>query len=101
MTLLVTGGRGFIGWRVVRTLLQRQVPVVVGDWQADAAITGKLPGAEFVALDVSDENSLRAVFERHPDISQAIHLAYLMSAEFEANPRLAPTSNCLGLINLF
>ena len=81
MKFLVTGGTGFIGWRVARTLLQRQVPVVVGDWQADAAITGKLPGAEFVALDVSDESSVRAVFERHPDISHAIHLAYLMSAE--------------------
>ncbi len=101
MKLLVTGGTGFIGWRVVRTLLQRQVPVVVGDWQADAAITGKLPGAEFVALDVSDENSLRAVFERHPDISHAIHLAYLMSAEVEANPRLGASVNVLGMINLF
>jgi nucleoside-diphosphate-sugar epimerase len=98
---LVTGGTGFIGWRVVRNLLQRQIPVVVGEWQMDENAAAKLAGAEFITLDVSDANSVKAVFQKHPDITHAIHLAYLMSAEVEANPHLGASVNILGMINLF
>jgi nucleoside-diphosphate-sugar epimerase len=98
---LVTGGTGFIGWRVVRNLLQRRIPVVVGELHEDAAVKTKLPGAEFVSLDVSDTNSVKAVFEKHSGITHAIHLAYLMSAEVEANPHLGASVNILGMINLF
>jgi len=98
---LVTGGTGFIGWRVVRNLLQRRIPVVVGELNVDAAVAARLTGAEFVALDVSDANSVQAVFQKHPDITHAIHLAYLMSAEVEANPHLGARVNILGMINLF
>ena len=98
---LVTGGTGFIGWRVVRNLLQRKTPVVVGELNADASVTARLPGAELVQLDVSDPNSVKAVFQKHPDITHVIHLAYLMSAEVEANPHLGASVNILGMINLF
>ena len=101
MKFLVTGGTGFIGWRVVRNLLQRKIPVVVGELNLDAGVTARLAGAEFATLDVSDANSLKAVFQRHPDITHAIHLAYLMSAEVEANPHLGASVNVLGMINLF
>jgi UDP-glucose 4-epimerase len=98
---LVTGGTGFIGWRVVRNLLQRQIPVVVGELSMDPATVQKLSGAEFIPVDVSDANSVKVVFMRHPDITHIIHLAYLMSAEVEANPRLGAKVNVLGMINLF
>lgn len=98
---LVTGGTGFIGWRVVRNLLQRQIAVVAGELNPDAAALARLPGAEVMALDVSDPGSVRAVFQKHPDITHVIHLAYLMSAEVEANPHLGASVNILGMINLF
>jgi nucleoside-diphosphate-sugar epimerase len=98
---LVTGGTGFIGWRVVRNLLERGVPVVVGDWQVDATAANRLKGAEFATLDVSDASSVQAVFQTHSDITHVIHLAYLMSAEVEANPHLGASVNILGMINLF
>lgn len=101
MKFLVTGGTGFIGWRVVRNLLQRRIPVVAGELNEDAAVKARLPGAEFVSLDVSDTNSVKGVFQRHPGITHAIHLAYLMSAEVEANPHLGASVNILGMINLF
>jgi nucleoside-diphosphate-sugar epimerase len=98
---LVTGGTGFIGWRVVSNLLRRGIPVVAGELHIDRAITERLPGAEFVSLDVSDADSVEAVFKLHPDITHAIHLAYLMSAEVEANPPLGVRVNMLGMVNLF
>src|SRR5262245_29164420 len=101
MKFLVTGGTGFIGWRVVRNLLQRRIPVVVGELNVDAAVAAKLPGAEFVSLDVGDTASVQAAFQKHPDLTHAIHLAYLMSAEVEANPHLGASVNVLGMINLF
>ena len=101
MKFLVTGGTGFIGWRVVQNLLQRRISVVVGELNVDAGVAARLPGAEFAALDVSDANSVKAVFQKHPDITHAIHLAYLMSAEVEANPHLGASVNILGMINLF
>jgi UDP-glucose 4-epimerase len=98
---LVTGGTGFIGWRVVRNLLERKIPVVIGDWQVDSNVLSRLPGAEKASLDVSDVKSVNAAFDRHPDITHGIHLAYLMSAEVEANPHLGASVNILGMINLF
>ena len=98
---LVTGGTGFIGWRVVRALLQRHIPVVAGELNPDAEVMARLTGAELVALDVADTDSVQAVFQKHPDITHVIHLAYLMSAEVEANPHLGARVNILGMINLF
>ncbi|HYG23445.1 MAG TPA: NAD(P)-dependent oxidoreductase [Verrucomicrobiae bacterium] len=101
MKFLVTGGTGFIGWRVVRNLLDRNLPVVIGDCQLDQHVLPRVAGAELATLDVSDASSVRAVFEQHPGISHVIHLAYLMSAEVEANPHLGASVNILGMINLF
>jgi nucleoside-diphosphate-sugar epimerase len=93
MKFLVTGGTGFIGAAVVRNLAARGVPTVVADLNAGAG------GAE--PLDVADARSIEAVFERHRDITHCIHLAYLMSAEVEANPVLGVNVNVLGMVNMF
>jgi UDP-glucose 4-epimerase len=97
MKFLVTGGTGFIGASVVRNLAARGVAMVVADLSSSAA-----SGAVKVeAMDVADARSVEAVFERHPDITHCIHLAYLMSAEVEANPVLGVNVNVLGMVNMF
>ena len=101
MKFFVTGGTGFIGWRVVQNLLQRGIPVVVGELNRDDTVAARLKGAEFAQLDVSDAKSVEAVFQKHPGITHAVHLAYLMSAEVEANPPLGASVNILGMINMF
>lgn len=106
MTFLVTGGTGFIGWRVVRNLLARGLPVVVADWAIDREIAARLaqdaPGLpRFETCDISDFHDVIAILRRHPDITHAIHLAYLMSAEVEANPHLGARVNVTGMVNLF
>jgi UDP-glucose 4-epimerase len=103
---LVTGGGGFIGWRVVRNLLARGIPVVLADLSIDPQLRHRLEResggmASFVTCDVAEAADVAGCFRVHPDISHAIHLAYLMSAEVEANPHLGVRVNVLGMANLF
>ena len=101
MKFLVTGGAGFIGAAVVRNLLGRGVPVVIGEHHPDPAVVAALKGAELMAVDVADDRAVAAVFERHRDITHCIHLAYLMSAEVEADMALGVKVNLLGMVNMF
>src|SRR5438067_5117172 len=106
MKFLVTGGTGFIGWRVTRNLLERGVPVVVADWSIDPSVRRRLNAEcggliSFVECDVSESRDIERIFEAHPDITHAIHLAYLMSAEVEADPPLGVRVNVFGMANMF
>lgn len=101
MRFLVTGGTGFIGACVVRNLLARGIPVVIGEASPDTATAATLEGADLATMDVSDERAVANVFEAFPDISHCIHLAYLMSAEVEANMALGARVNVLGMVNMF
>jgi nucleoside-diphosphate-sugar epimerase len=106
MKFLVTGGGGFIGWRVVRNLLARGIPTVVADWSVEPRLRERLEreGRDlltFSQCDVAEFTDLALCFRLHPDITHAIHLAYLMSAEVEANPHLGARVNILGMLNLF
>jgi len=98
---LVTGGAGFIGASVVRNLLNRGVPVVIGELKPDQSVLAKLEGARFEPMDVADAASVEGVFARHRDITHCIHLAYLMSAEVEADMALGVKVNVLGMVNMF
>src|ERR1051325_644026 len=109
MKFLVTGATGFIGWRVVANLLARRIPVVALDFPADEANAARLrklaeasgTSLTFVTADVSDQPAVFGVFDAHRDLTHVIHLAYLMSAECEANPHLAARVNVLGMVNMF
>jgi nucleoside-diphosphate-sugar epimerase len=101
MKFLVTGGTGFIGASVVRNLLGRGIPVVVGDIAADDEVAKTLGGAEFVDLDVGNQQSAESAFGSHRDVTHCIHLAYLMSAEVEANPPLGAQVDVVGMAYMF
>ena len=101
LKVLVTGGTGFIGASVVRNLLARGTPVVIGEYARDDAVLAGLPGAEFELVDVADTKAIGALFARHPDLTHCIHLAYLMSAEVEADMARGVTVNLLGMVNMF
>lgn len=101
MKFLVTGGTGFIGWRVVRSLLERSLPVVVAEQNVNHKVLDRLPGAEVCELDIADASAVDDVFSAHKDITHGIHLAYLMSAEVEANPGRGVQVNLAGMVNLF
>ncbi len=107
MKFLVTGATGFIGWRVVSNLLARGIPVVALDFPGDPETMTKLRARAgttpltFVTANVGEFHEVMSVLHQHPDITHVIHLAYLMSAECEANPHLATRVNMLGMVNLF
>jgi nucleoside-diphosphate-sugar epimerase len=100
MKFLVTGGTGFIGAAVVKTLAARGVATVIADLNPNLAIASSKDLA-VAAIDVADARSIEAVFAKHPDITHCVHLAYLMSAEVEANPVLGVNVNVLGMVNMF
>jgi len=81
MTILVTGGTGYIGSHTCVELLQLGMHVVIVDNLSNSnrevlnrieAITGKRP--DFYMLDVCDEQTLTTVFDRHA-IDCVIHFA--------------------------
>lgn len=120
MKFLVTGGTGFIGARVVVNLWERKIPVVVADltlnieWlkqiallkhQKDAnklvEIEEQIAQTSFINLDVSNRDQVNEVFVKFSGITHVIHLAYLMSAEVEANHHRGASVNIQGMINMF
>ena len=101
MKFLVTGGTGFIGGPVVRNLLDRGFQVVIGEVSVNEGVAATLTSADVMQMDVSDDRAITAVFGKHPDITHCIHLAYLMSAEIEANPILGVKVDVLGMVNMF
>ena len=81
MSILVTGGAGYIGSHCVAALVDRGVDVVIVDDLSNAkddvidrieTITGKRPA--FYELDCKDKDGLRQVFSAHP-VDAVIHFA--------------------------
>src|SRR5580692_7398678 len=109
MKFLVTGGMGFIGQSVMRNLLARKIPVIAADQSADQAALANFTslaqssGASFdsVPMDVGDFRDVMNVFHKHPDITHAIHLAYVMGPLVDENTALSTRVNILGMTHMF
>lgn len=108
MSVLVTGGTGFIGSHTVVELLTAGEKVVIVDSLVNSKlcvldriekITGKRP--EFVKCDLLDMPALDAVFASHPDITSVIHFAGLKAVgESVQKPLLYYHNNLTGTFNL-
>ena len=84
MSILVTGGTGYIGSHTVVELINRGYDVVIVDNLSNSKmcvldrierITGKRP--EFILCDLLDMEKLDEVFKTHKDIDSVIHFAGL------------------------
>lgn len=100
MSILVTGGTGFIGQVVVKKLVDRgQEAVVLSRRGAifPKEIQAKIKIAWGDIREFSDV--LRAVADF--GVEKIIHVAYTLTAEGEANPLAAVQTNVLGTCHLF
>ena len=108
MSILVTGGTGFIGSHTVVELLTRGEDVVIVDNLSNSKIcvldriekiTGKRP--DFIKCDLLDEKLLDEVFDSHPEINSVIHFAGLKAVgESCALPLKYYHNNLTGTFNL-
>ncbi|HEL9628594.1 TPA: UDP-glucose 4-epimerase GalE [Streptococcus suis] len=107
MSILVTGGAGYIGSHTVVELLKLGKEVVIVDNLSNSSIlvldrietiTGKRP--TFYKLDVADKEALRQVFENE-NIEAAIHFAgYKAVGESVAKPMMYYENNIMSTLAL-
>lgn len=108
MSILVTGGTGYIGSHtVVELLLAGQEPIIVDNLYNSKIcvldriekITGKRP--TFYKVDLLDKDALSEVFDKHPDIDSVIHFAGLKAVgESVQLPIKYYHNNLTGTFNL-
>ncbi len=108
MSILVTGGTGYIGSHTVVELLNRGEDVIIVDNLSNSKlcvldriqeITGKRP--TFVKCDLCDAEALEAVFNQYGDISSVIHFAGLKAVgESVSLPVKYYYNNLVSTLNL-
>ena len=86
--ILVTGGEGYLGGRIVDYLISRKLQVRVG---------GRVEKEGIVKVVLSDQKSLEKACE---GIECIIHLAAMNASDCEKNPGNALLSNGLGTLRL-
>jgi UDP-glucose 4-epimerase len=102
VTILVTGGAGYIGGHVVSTLRARGDEVVVAD-DLSSGVAARIPGVPLVQLDLAADSAvetLSAACEAH-DVDSVIHLAARKRvAESVERPEWYYHQNLGGLANV-
>ena len=108
MSILVTGGTGYIGSHTVVELINAGQKVVIVDNLSNSKlavldriekITGTRP--EFIKCDLCDASALDAVFASHPELDSVIHFAGLKAVgESCAIPVKYYYNNLLSTLNL-
>ena len=73
MTVLVTGGAGYIGSATVRRLRSDGVDVVVLD-TLEHGTRASIPGVELVVADIADVDAVTSTCKEH-GVTQAVHFA--------------------------
>lgn len=100
MTVLVTGGAGYIGSAVVDALAGRGESVLVIDNLSRSARPEFPPGVEFESMDVGDAGGVEQLVNRH-GIESCIHLAALIAVgESVSNPGLYIENNVVQSAHL-
>lgn len=108
MTVLVTGGAGYIGSHTCLQLLQSGYKIVVLDNFSNSqpvslARVKQLSGVDFSTIsgDIRDKSALRDLFKRYA-ITSVIHFAGLKAVgESAEKPMLYYDNNVAGSLNLF
>ena len=110
MTVLVTGGLGFIGSKVVLQLLKKDIEVLVTDLdivknkdklESNILKIGKNKDkVKYQKLDITNYKEIENIFQNNK-IDSVINLAYGIGAICEENPLLASKINIVGTTSIF
>ena len=111
MTILVTGAAGFIGFHVVKTLIQMGEKVVgvdnLNDYYDVALKKGRLsqltvsPNFSFYKADIADQESIESIILDNNDLTSVIHLAAQAGVRYsKINPYSYEHANLRGLLVL-
>ena len=110
MTVLVTGGLGFIGSKVVLQLLKKDIDVLVTDLdivknkdklESDILKIGKNKDkVKYQKLDITNYKEIENIFQNNK-IDSVINLAYGIGTICEENPLLASKINIVGTTSIF
>lgn len=108
MSILITGGAGFIGSHTAVEFLNAGYDIVIADNYINSSpkaldrireITGK--SFRFYEVDLCDKEAFRRVFVENPEIDSAIHFAGLKAVgESVAQPERYYRNNLLSTLNL-
>ena len=110
MTILVTGGLGFIGSKVVLQLLKRNISVIIADLDINKN-KSKLEKnikkiglnknlIKYEQLDITNFQNVESIFQKY-DLDSVINLAYGIGSICEENPLLASKINIVGTTSIF
>ncbi len=101
MTIMITGGTGFLGAHLARRLLAAGETVVLFDAQPDRqAIQDIAARVSVVRGDVTLLPDLLHALAAHR-VERVVHLAYIVGPENEQSPSRALHINCVGTTNVF
>ena len=110
MTVLVTGGLGFIGSKVVLQLLKKDIDVLVTDLdivknkdklESNILKIGKNKDkVKYQKLDITNYKEIEKIFQNNK-IDSVINLAYGIGTICEENPLLASKINIVGTTSIF
>ena len=98
-SVLVTGGRGFIGRAVVKLLRRKGYRVLSLDRNPFEEVALE-SSADEVVCELGDAVGLQGLFEHNP-ISSVIHLAAMLPTAAQQDPLGATQVNIQGSINVF
>jgi len=100
MTILVTGGAGYIGSHTVRKLIEKGYDVIILDNLSRGHIESIPENAHFENVDLLDEVNLEKAINKYP-IEAVIHFAaFAYVGESVENPGLYYKNNIIGSFNL-
>lgn len=110
MSVLVTGGLGFIGSKVVLQLLKRNISVIIADLDIDKNRSrleqninkiGKDKNLiQYEKIDVTNYQNVEKIFQDY-NLDSVINLAYGIGSVCEENPLLASRINIVGTTTIF
>jgi len=99
MTVLVTGGAGYIGSHTVRALVAHGRDVVVLD-SLELGDRSRVPDATFVRADLADSRAIKRTVRRH-GVTEAVHFAaYKAVGESMEQPLRYWSNNVAGSVSL-